>query len=208
VPGDGLVGVVDTEKAVASHRTPKVLFGGKNFIAPGEVGGFFEGGGDGAVFFLGEGDGVLYGGVIEIAAQAEQDFEVDPDGGRFGGAFAGAGDFEGLHLLAFFLKDDDDVGGGAGGQSHEDQLHRAGGCVGFAVGIDEHGVAGGTGGGELLVADPFDGGGLHGSLLSYYRIRDKSEEGVDAAEKSFPQGLKPKSCSSLMSELKLRPPVP
>src|SRR5277367_2395447 len=49
------------------------LLWGKDFVAPGEFGGFFQGGGDGAIFFLGEIDGVFYGGFVKIAAEAEKD---------------------------------------------------------------------------------------------------------------------------------------
>ena len=138
--------------------------GGKNFVAPGDGGGLFQHGGDGAVFFLGQGDGVLHGGFVERAAQAEEDFELGPDGGRLGGAFAGAEDFQRFQLLALFFEDDQHVRGGAGAQRHQHHLHRAGSLVRFAVGIERDRVAGGADGEEFLLAGPLDGGCLHGVL--------------------------------------------
>jgi hypothetical protein len=137
----------------------------EEFVAPGEGGGFAEGGGYGAILFFGELDGVLDGGFVEITAEAVEDLELDPDGGRLRGAFAGADDFEGFKLLALLLKDGDDIGPGASAEGEEEKLHRAGSGVGRAVGVHGNGVAGRTDGEEFFGADPLDGGGLHGELL-------------------------------------------
>src|ERR1035438_4638573 len=133
----------------------------KNFEAPGDGGSFLKHSGDGAIFFFAEFDGMFGGGFVDMPAQAVVDFEFFPDGGRFGGAFAGADDFQRLWQLAFFFENADDVGGGAGAESDENKFHRAGGQVGFAVGIDGDRMSRGTDGEELLVAEPFYSGGLH-----------------------------------------------
>jgi len=110
-------------------------------------------------------DGVFDGGSVEVAAEAVKDFELDPDGRRLGGAFAGADDFDGLKLLALLFENADDVGARAGAESEEQQLHGSGGGVGGAVGVHGNGVAGRANGDEFLCANPLDGGGLHEKLL-------------------------------------------
>lgn len=130
-------------------------YGGKNFVAPGQLGGFLQGSGNGTIFFFAEMDGVFDGGVIELAAEAEQDIELGVNTRRVGRALAGAYDFKSVELLAFFFEDDDDVRGGAGTEGHEQKLH--GGWRGQMLGIEGDGVARRANGDELLFADPLDG---------------------------------------------------
>src|SRR5690349_9298175 len=66
----------------------------KNFIAPGKRRRFLEHGCHGTVFVFAELDSVLYGCVVELAAETIQDFQFRPDRGRFGSAFSGANYFE------------------------------------------------------------------------------------------------------------------
>src|SRR5260221_8246961 len=44
--------------------------GGKNFVPPGQGGGFFQHPRDGTVFFFGERPGVFHGGLLRTAAPA------------------------------------------------------------------------------------------------------------------------------------------
>ena len=140
---------------------------GEDFVAEGDLSGFSESSGDGAVFLLTEGDGVADGFFVEWAAggvaatQFVEEFELDPDGRRRGGAFAGDDDFEGVELLAFLGEDTHDVGGGASAESDEKHLHGARRRVGAAVGIERNAVAGGSLAEEFFVAEPADMSGLH-----------------------------------------------
>src|SRR5438874_806254 len=60
----------------------------KNFIAPGKRRRFLEHGRHGTILVLAELDGVLYGCVVELAAEAIEDFQLGPNRGRVGRAFA------------------------------------------------------------------------------------------------------------------------
>src|SRR5215472_13914061 len=64
-----------------TSRGRRLGAGRQDFVAPGDGGGFFEHGGHGAVFVFAEPDGVLDCGVIKLAAQAVENFYLDPDGG-------------------------------------------------------------------------------------------------------------------------------
>ena len=138
-------------------------------MVEGDEGGFGEGGGDGAVFVFAEVDGVADGFFVERAARGVaatkfvEDFELDPDGGRRKGAFAGNDNFEGVEMLAFLGKDRDDVGGSAGAEGDEKHLHRAGGGVGVAVGIEGNAVARRSLAEEFFVGEPANVSGLHGA---------------------------------------------
>src|SRR6201981_469207 len=124
----------------------------QNLVAPGERGRFPEHCGHRAVFVFAELDGVPDGAIIELAAQAVEDFELGPDRGRLLSALARTDDFERVQLLALLFENGHDVGGGAGAERHEQEFHRAGSLVGLAVGIEGYGVARGAGGHEFLLA--------------------------------------------------------
>ena len=150
-------------ESLKETRQEGVLEGWKKLQTPGDLSGFLEHGGNGAVFFLAECNRVARGGFVDLAANAIEDFDFFPDGGRSGGTFAGTDDFKGLQLLAFFLEDDDDVGGSAGTQSGEEEFHGAGRGIGITIGIERDSVAGRSNGDKFLAGDPFCGGGLHES---------------------------------------------
>src|SRR2546421_6746056 len=75
----------------------------KNFIAPRKRRGLLEHGRHRAVLVLAELDGVLYGWVVELAAETIEYFQLGPDGGRLGRAFARANHFERFEFLPFLL---------------------------------------------------------------------------------------------------------
>src|SRR5207247_198239 len=127
-------------------------------------------------------DGVPDGGIVELAAQTVQDFELAPDRGRLLGALARTDDFERVQLLALLFENGHDVGGGAGAERHEQEFHRAGSLVGLAVGIEGYGVARGAGGHEFLFANPRHGCALHAaSFRQEYQTRGWDREArVDA----------------------------
>src|SRR5579859_110745 len=149
-------------------RRKESIRGRKDFMAPGKRGGFLENGGDRTVFLLAELNGVFHGGFVQRSAKAIENFQFFPDGGRLGGAFAGADDFQRFKFLAFFLQDADYIRGRARAESHQDKLHRSRGFVGSAVGIDGDGVAGRAGGHELFFANPLYGCCLHLASLRNY----------------------------------------
>src|SRR5437667_1685274 len=133
----------------------------EDFVAVGEGGGLLQHGGDGAVFFFAQLDGVLDRGFVQPAAEAIEELELGPHGGRVGSALAGSDDFERIEFLPLLFENDDDVGGGAGAKGDEEKLHRAGSFVRFAVGIESDRVARRADAEELLFANPFHGCGLH-----------------------------------------------
>lgn len=79
-----------------SHSVP-LLFRSmcrrKNFVVPGELSGFLESRGNGAIFFLAELDGLSDAGFLELAAEAVEDVELGPDLRGIGGTLSGADDF-------------------------------------------------------------------------------------------------------------------
>src|SRR5438105_4814322 len=66
----------------------------KNFIAPGKRRRFLEHSRHGTILVLAELDGVFYGCVVELAAEAIEDFQLGPNRGRVGRAFARTNHFE------------------------------------------------------------------------------------------------------------------
>jgi len=152
----------------------------KNFMAPGDVGSFFERGGNGTIFFFAELDGTLNGRFIELAPKAEEDFELGVDTRRVGRTFAGADDFESVKLLALFFEDDNDVGSGARTESHEKKLHWRGRSE--VIRIEGHGMARRADGDELLFTDPLDCCSLHVESPVHWRIARRRREGMQSAE--------------------------
>src|SRR6266481_929569 len=145
-----------------SKASIEELCGGrKNFIAPGKRGGLPEHGRNGTVLFFAKLDGVFYRRIVELAAEAIEQFELDPDCGRFCGAFARANHFQRFDLLPLLLQDGDYVGGGAGSERQQHEFHRAGRFVRRAVGIDGYRVPGRANGYKFLFANPLHGSGLH-----------------------------------------------
>src|SRR5260370_7145387 len=71
----------------------------KNFIAPGQRGGFPEHGRNGTVLLFAKLDGVFYPHIVELAAEAIDQFEFDPDPGRFSLAFPPPNHFHPFPLL-------------------------------------------------------------------------------------------------------------
>jgi hypothetical protein len=117
---------------------------------------------------------------IERAVQPIEDFESNPHGGRLGRALAGTNDLQSLKFLPLFLENTDYIGGRACAQRHQDKLHRAGSCVGSAVGIDGNGMAGRTDGQKFLLANPFYRCCLHFvppmRLLFIHKVKDSKSE--------------------------------
>src|SRR5258708_31521545 len=133
----------------------------KNFIAPRKRRRFPEHGRNGAVLVLAELDGVLYGRVVELAAETIKHFQPGPDRGRLRRTFARADHFQRFELLPLLFQDDDYVGGSAGTQRQQQQLHLAGRLVLRTVGIDGHRVSGRARGHEFLFANPLYSSSLH-----------------------------------------------
>src|SRR2546430_12891815 len=113
------IGIVLSSKVApkANLSVSRELAGrGKDFIAPGKRRCFPEHGCNGTVFFLAELDGVLYGRVVELAAKAIEQFQLDPHRGRLRGALAGTNDFQRFELLPFLFQDAYNVRGSASSQ--------------------------------------------------------------------------------------------
>src|SRR5215468_898199 len=109
---------------------------------------------------------MLHRRFFDGAAQAENDFELDPHSGRFGGALAGANDLKRRDLLALLFEDEHHVGGGAGAERQQHHFHGSGGLVRIPVGIEGHGVARGARAQEFLIPNPLDGCTFHRCFLT------------------------------------------
>src|SRR5260370_5631384 len=89
-----------------SKASIEELCGGrKNFIAPGKRGGLPEHGRNGTVLLFAKLDGVFYRRIVELAAEAIEQFEFDPDRRRLRRAFARTNHFQLFELLPLLFQD-------------------------------------------------------------------------------------------------------